>query len=287
MRPVGVFAPPLPPSAESRAPLVESKLGDTYEIVQKRLERVPNGPAAGEVEVLQTSRRWRGVDVYVVPTANTGAGDFWVRVYAVDEFGGKSLVASGFAAASLERIQGAVSIAEQAAAVRGIASRWLVTLQTVSLAPSVLAAGVQVVAVASDEAVPPPADVGARSLFCDGTLLGGELARVIPFGIQNFGYTPEVISVAASNNLPAGVPGNERWMQIHEAVAPAACVGAVPLWSWPLQPVSAPDGTMAGRPIGRFGRRAGNAGCIAYVSTSPAVGASAGAGDVTFTVKFR
>lgn len=281
---LGVFAPPLPPSVDARAPKVETKLGDSFELVTKRLERPPASPSAGEEEVLQTSRRWRGVDVYVVPGANTGNGNFWLRVYAVDDFGGRSLVASGFAAASLAGLpSGKTSIGEWAVAARGISSRWLVTVQTISTDPLVTGGPLQVVALASDEAIEPPVDVGVRSLFCDGSLVGGQLARVIPFGVQDFEYTPEVVGIQASNDLAAGA-GTERYLQIHQQVAPAACVGAAPLWSWPI--LAAGPGLSLLGPIGRFGLR-GARGCIAYVSTSPTVGAAAAANDAHFTVLYR
>lgn len=286
--PLGVFAPPLPPSSESRAPTLETRIGDSYELVTKRLEVPPNGPSAGEVEVLQTSRRWRGCDVYVVPglagTSLAADGNFWVRVYAIDDFGGRSLVASGFGAASLAGLPGgATAIAEHAAAARGIASRWMVTIQTVTTTPAVLAAPVQVVAMASDEAVEPRGHVGVRSLFCDGSTVGGELARVIPFGIQNFAYSPEIVEIQASNDLAEGA-GSERYLQIHQQSAPAACVGATPLWSWPI--LAASPGLVLTDFRQRFGLR-GSPGCIVYVSTSPTVGASAAANDAHFSVLYR
>lgn len=280
----GVFAPPLPPSAEARAPRVDARLGDSFELVTKRLEQPPAGPSAGEVEVLQTSRRWRGVDVYVVPGANTGVGAFWVRIYAVDDFGGRALVASGLGAASLAGLPaGGTPIGDWAAAARGIASRWAVTVQTLSSDPLVLGDALQVVAMASDEAVPPPPNVGVRSLFCNGSLVGGQLARVIPFGIQDFAFTPEIVGLQASNDLAAGA-GTARYFQIHQQVAPAACVGAVPLWSWPI--LAEGPGLVLSGPLQRFGLR-GSRGCIAYVSTSPTVGAAAAANDAHFTVLYR
>jgi len=278
-RMLGVYDPPRPAASDARMPSPEvvSQVGTTFEIIQTRLQAPPQGPAAGEQLLFVTSRRWRGVDVYVAPECASQTGDFWVRVYAVDDYGGRSLVASGFGAASLPGLPAGQSVAEWAAAARGIASRWAVTVQTIATAPAILAAPVQFVAVASDEVTAAPEDVGVRTRFSDQSI-------VLPFGVQDLEFSPEVVALAAANDLPAGA-GTQRWIQLINAATVGAAAGAVPVWSFPVLAESAGIvlDSRALRRIGYRGTRGGSVG----VSSTPTTFTESHAADCHFTVQYR
>lgn len=278
-RMLGVYDPPRPAASDARmpSPAAVSQVGSTFEVIQTRLQAPPQGPAAGEQLLFVTSRRWRGVDVYVAPECASQTGDFWVRVYAVDDYGGRSLVASGFGAASLPGLPAGQSVAEWAAAARGIASRWAVTVQTIATAPAVLASPVQFVAVASDEVTAAPEDVGVRTRF-------DTVSITLPFGIQDFEYSPQIVALAASNDLAAGA-GTDRWIQLLSGASVGAAAGAAPIWSLPMHAVGPPV-ILDSRALRRIGYR-GTRGCIVGVSSTPQIFTAAAAGDCHFTVQYR
>ena len=154
--PAGAHVPPPPPDQLLPVPTTTD-----YEAA----DRYFDPGILQETRVMQTSRRWRGIDVYVtLPffTVNLAQLNYaniaTVRVYAINR-GTRTLVKTGRVSANLNTVSGPVWIC----AVRVQAERFEVTFDEQFVVTSAPAAGEQqpqinVSVIASDECVDDPPD---------------------------------------------------------------------------------------------------------------------------------
>jgi hypothetical protein len=226
--PAPPYDPPVPPLiAPQEAP--RTGVAGDYEAYSVQLP----WPRSRETTFYTTTRRWRACDVYVeLPTQLTAASFVLsVFVYAVSQWGQKTLVASG-------RINGITTDgngqswwepAKWIVAARSVAEKYEVTafVTQQSGAPN-LAGTPKLTVVASDEMTEPPPTVGAIMLRAT----QGAGIRLSAVGL-NAPPRLEVLGVQGVNDVAAA-----RYLQLYDTSATSfgaiTTAGFPPIAQWPM-----------------------------------------------------
>lgn len=271
--PFAPFTPPAhtPGAERNPAPGPRPEL-EQGAFTYKLLGLLANEP---EIDVLHTSQRWQGIDVYITPPFSQLPNPVaWVRVKVYAETkAGRILVASGYFQQKTTALATTPPPPELVVQARAAADRFTVTIQPIGeLTGASTAIGELTIAyVASDHLDDADPSVGIAPLA--GLTMVGSVSAILP--TSGATALPEWATVIRRVNAINSVAAH-RWLQFYD-VATVAAAAFPPIFQIGLQPSGAADSdVMVEPPPYRFSGR----GCAAIVSTSGTALVAGAANDV-------